>query len=142
MSLWKKILIGLAGLLVVIQVVPYGRDHSNPPVAAEPAWDSPRTRELAAAACFDCHSNETDWRWYTSIAPASWLTQRDVDEGRRILNFSEWDRTYRATREAAETLERKSMPPIYYGWLHSNARFTQAEIDELAAGLRASLGSG
>jgi len=62
------------GAFLVIQVIPYGRAHTNPRTTAEPAWDSSRTRELAAAACFDCHSNETAWPWFTSIAPFSWLT--------------------------------------------------------------------
>ncbi len=139
MSRWTKILLGLFGLLVVIQVIPYGRDRSNPAVEVEPAWDSPQTRELAVAACFDCHSNETEWRWYTSIAPMSWLTQRDVDEGRRILNFSEWNRTYRATREVGEAIREGGMPPVYYGWVHPDARLSQEAIGQLASGLAASL---
>jgi len=56
-------------LFVVIQAAPYGRAHDNPPVLAEPQWDSATTRELAVAACFDCHSNEVAWPWYTNIAP-------------------------------------------------------------------------
>src|SRR5215216_1353338 len=79
-------------LFVVLQLVPYGRRHDNPPTTREPAWDDPTTRALAVRACFDCHSNETRWPWYSYVAPVSWLTQRDVDEGRRELNFSEWDR--------------------------------------------------
>jgi hypothetical protein len=50
---------GVAGLLLLIQRVPYGRDHSNPAVGSEPAWDSAQTRALAERACFACHSNET-----------------------------------------------------------------------------------
>ena len=50
---------GMLALLVAIQLVPYGRTHINPPVAAEPSWDAPATRELVRQACFDCHSNET-----------------------------------------------------------------------------------
>jgi hypothetical protein len=69
------------GLLAVAQAIPYGRGHSNPPVTKEPAWDSSRTRELAKRACFDCHSNETTWPWYSNVAPESWLIQRDVDAG-------------------------------------------------------------
>jgi Haem-binding domain len=76
-------LLFLIGAFLLIQLIPYGHDHANPPVGAEPAWDSPATRELATAACFDCHSNETEWPWYTSVAPFSWLTQRDVEEGGR-----------------------------------------------------------
>jgi mono/diheme cytochrome c family protein len=73
------------GTLGAIQLVPYGRDHINPQVTQESRWDSARTRALAARACFDCHSNETVWPWYSNVAPVSWLIQRDVDEGRRAL---------------------------------------------------------
>ena len=62
---------GVAGLVVLgfglIQLVPYRVD--NPPVKQEPAWDSPQTRKLAVAACYDCHSNETDTYWWEDIAP-------------------------------------------------------------------------
>ena len=80
----------LIGIFLLLQLVPYGRNHTNPTVVAEPTWDSPETRVLAVRACFDCHSNETVWPWYSNIAPVSWLVQRDVDEGREKLNFSEW----------------------------------------------------
>ncbi len=98
----RAMLLGGAGCLVLaaagfglLQLVPYGRNHTNPPVAAEPAWASAQTRALAVRACFDCHSNETTWPWYSNVAPVSWLIQRDVDEGRRRLNFSEWNTTRR-----------------------------------------------
>ncbi len=87
--LWVAVVGAVA--LAAIQFVPYGRDHTNPPVTASPAWDSPRTEQLVRAACYDCHSNETVWPWYSSVAPASWLLQRDVDEGRDHMNFSEWE---------------------------------------------------
>lgn len=70
-------LLGFIAIVILIQAVPYGRDHLNPPVRAEPQWDSPRTRELSARACFDCHSNETVWPWYSNIAPISWLIESD-----------------------------------------------------------------
>src|SRR5690348_15393640 len=84
--------LALVGIFALMQAVPYGRSHSNPPVTAEPKWNSPQTRALAVRACFDCHSNQTKWRWYSNIAPVSWLVQRDVDGGRGTLNFSEWNR--------------------------------------------------
>jgi hypothetical protein len=75
--MWKKVLlwavVGGAAAFLVIQLIPYGHDHTNPPVVKEAPWDSPRTRELAVGACFDCHSNETVWPWYSNIAPGSWL---------------------------------------------------------------------
>ena len=67
------IIVVAVGGFLLIQLVPFGRDHTNPPVVQEPNWDSPATRELAQRACFDCHSNETVWPWYSNIAPVSWL---------------------------------------------------------------------
>ena len=133
-------LTGLLLLLAAAQLVPYGRDHDNPPVAAEPAWDSPATRELARRACFDCHSNETQWPWYSNIAPLSWLIQRDVDEGRDELNWSEWGSDEEGD-ESAETVIDGSMPPDSYPLLHPEARLSDQEIDALVAGLVATFGS-
>lgn len=74
---------------VLIQFIPYGHDHSNPPVIQEPDWSSPQTREITRRACFDCHSNETVWPWHSNIAPVAWLISRNVSLGREHLNFSE-----------------------------------------------------
>jgi hypothetical protein len=87
-----------------LQLIPYGRDHDNPPVVEEPKWDSAETRRLAVKACFSCHSNETKWPWYSNVARASWLLQRDVDAGRDDLNFSVWNRRQDKASEAAETV--------------------------------------
>ena len=57
--------------LLIIQLIPYGKDHSNPPVNGEPAWSSPRTRELMVNACFGCHSNSVEYPAYASVAPIS-----------------------------------------------------------------------
>lgn len=139
--LWA--VLALVGLSVAIQFVPYGRDHSNPPVQSEPDWDSPDTRALAKAACFDCHSNETQWgRWYESVAPASWLVQRDVAEGRRIVNFSEWNQggKPRELEELWEVVAEGEMPPPQYGLMHPEARLNQDERAQLAQGLRNTVG--
>jgi mono/diheme cytochrome c family protein len=132
-------LLGLVGALVVSQLVPYGRNHQNPTVVAEPQWDSTQTRQLAVRACFDCHSNETEWPWYSNVAPMSWFVQSHVDEGRGRLNFSEWNRPQDA-REAAETVREGEMPPRSYLFIHPNARLTDAELTALADGLAKTLG--
>lgn len=133
--------IGVAVLFVAAQAVPYGRVHTNPPVRAEPAWDSPRTRALAVRACFDCHSNETTWPWYASVAPASWLIQRDVDTGRRRLNFSEWDRVQREAWESSKSIRRREMPPWSYVLPQTPARLTPAERRAMAEGFDATFGT-
>ena len=120
----------------VAQVVPYGRDHDNPRSVREPRWDSPRTRSLAASACLDCHSNVTDWQWYTKVAPISWLVARDVKNGRAALNFSEWQRPQEANlQDVLETIRENGMPPIQYRVLHEEARLSADEKNALERGL-------
>jgi hypothetical protein len=133
------LLVLIAGVLLfgLIQLVPYGRDHSDPPVVQEPTWDSPQTRELAVRACFDCHSNQTTWPWYTNIAPISWLTERDVVSGRRRLNFSNWNASQRGAREMARMVSEGEMPPFYYAWMHPAANLSAAEKTALINGLNA-----
>jgi mono/diheme cytochrome c family protein len=134
-------LIAVVGGFLVIQLVPYGRNHSNPPITSEPDWDSPQTRELAQRACFDCHSNETVWPWYSNVAPISWLTQHDTDEGRETLNFSTWNNggKGREPDEAVEVVAEGEMPPVVYLITHPEARLTAAEKQALMEGLRATI---
>ena len=129
----------IAVLLLVIQLVPYGRIPPSAPVQKEPEWDSPQTRALAVRACFDCHSNETRWPWYARVAPVSWLVRLDVEEGRRDLNFSEWHREQEEASEAARTIYDGSMPPARYLLLHPSARLTTEEKRLLAEGLSATM---
>jgi heme-binding protein len=129
-----------AAVALAIQVVPYGRHHANPPVTREPAWDSPATRELAKRACFDCHSNETEWPVYASIAPVSWLVQHDVTEGRGVLNFSEWHRSQEGAKDASEEVRQREMPPATYRFVHAHARLSTVEMERLANGLVKTMG--
>ncbi|MEZ4321615.1 MAG: heme-binding domain-containing protein [Myxococcota bacterium] len=128
----------LAAIAVLIQLVPYR--VSNPPVLQEPAWDSPRTAELARRACYDCHSNEVVVPWYGHIAPVAWLVRDHVDEGRAALNLSEMNRPQEEAHEAGEAVAEGEMPPAYYLALHPSARLTDAERAELQAGLDRTLG--
>lgn len=136
--------LGPLGLLIValvaVQFVPTGFSHSNPPVVAEPAWDSPATRALAVQACFDCHSNETEWPWYSRVAPMSWLVEADVKKGRAALNFSEWTPEAAVeTEEVVEVIAKGQMPLPYYTILHPEARLSAKEKGQLTAGLMATL---
>lgn len=111
---------------VAMQLVPV--DRSNPPVSAEvPA--GPEARAILRRACYDCHSNETVWTWYTWVAPVSWLAARDVHEGRRELNFSTWDRyttkeQVKKLKESWETIAENEMPPWFYLPVHRDARLS------------------
>lgn len=146
MKIRKLLLIAIAVMVagfLLIQVVPYGRAHNNPTVVSEPNWDAPQTRELAQRACFDCHSNETVWPWYSNVAPVSWLVQHDVDEGRQYLNFSEWGRGGEGeeTEELYEVIVDGKMPMPNYLVTHPEARLTDVEKAALADGLLATTGA-
>jgi hypothetical protein len=174
MPKFGKLILKIAGVLVVvgvialivIQFVPVER--TNPPVVSEPKWNSAETRALAERACFDCHSNQTKWPWYSQIAPVSWFVANHVREGRDKLNFSEWGVSTRASsegvgeaeegeREAAEygergeqaepdeiveEVEKGKMPLPNYLLLHPEARLSPAETEALIGGLKATFGPG
>jgi len=138
-----RIRLGLlfGGIFLALQLIPYGWRRTNPPVVQEPAWDSPRTRELFFRTCADCHSNETAWPWYSKISPVSLLVVKDVEQGRRHLNVSEWQREQRHAREAAEELREGSMPLPLYLPAHPEARLAPEEKAELLRGLEATFGT-
>lgn len=130
----------LTALFILIQFLPYGHNQQNPPARLEPSWDAPQTRELAKRACFDCHSNETEWPWYSYVAPISWLVRRDVEGGRHHLNFSEWDVPQDDAEEAAEMVRKGEMPLWFYLPLHPQANLSAAEKRALIDGLERTLG--
>lgn len=131
-------LLGLAGLLVLIQLVPYGHDHTNPSRGQPVSWNSARTEQLMRGACMDCHSNQTEWPWYSNVAPVSWLVQRDVDEGRDRLNLST---DAPEVQEMIDAIEGGEMPPWQYKPTHPGARLSDSEKRELVRGLQATFGT-
>ena len=131
-----RVALALVAAFALIQLVPYGRAHANPPVRSEPRWDSPRTKALFAQACGACHSNLTTWPWYSNVAPVSWLVQHDVDDGRAAFNVSAWRQQRQPEAgDAAEKVRSGEMPPLQYKLIHAGARLSSAERAALAAGL-------
>lgn len=135
-----KGIIAAVVVFVAIQFIPYGKKHSNPPVVAEPPWDSPHTREMFVRACADCHSNETKWPWYSNFAPASWMVTMDVNEGREHFNVSEWNPDNNMGGWIAKKVELGEMPPAKYLLPHPEARFTDEETATFVKGLKATFG--
>ncbi len=143
MNAWQRgVVMGIVGFGIMVggSLPAVARQH-NPPVVQEPAWDSPVTRELVVRACYDCHSNETHWPWYAKTTPAAWLIVHDVEEGRRAVNFSEWNRYSEEGEELVEVVQEGEMPPWFYLPLHPSAQLSAAEQQQLLAGL-ANLGGG
>ncbi len=139
----RRVLIGLVAVLVlgfiVLQLVP-GFDITNPPVTNTITWDSPETEQLMRTACYDCHTNETVWPWYSYIAPVKWLVVHDVNDGREAMNLST-DRRM-DVREMVEKIEGGSMPPKIYLPMHPSANLTAEQKDALIAGLKATAAGG
>ena len=139
-TVWRVLrwpLLVLVVVFVAIQFVPYGWKHSNPPVTQDAPWPDAESEHLARVACYDCHSNETDWPAYTYVAPFSWLTRHDVEEGRNKLNFSEWDREQDEADKAGREVRNGSMPPDQYVLIHRDADLSDAEKEQLIAALDA-----
>lgn len=134
MSNNRKILLGVGVLILGLQLIPV--NHSNPPIVKEPTWDSPRTRELAKKACFDCHSNETHYPWYSRIAPISFWLNNHIEEGREHLNFSDWTQRHSDADEVVEEIKEGEMPMKPYVIMHSEAKLSANEQNELIEGLR------
>jgi len=135
----KWILAGLVAGFVLLQLANPAR--TNPPVA--PGHDlltavsaPPEIATRLRDSCYDCHSQETRWPWYSHIAPVSWLVAGDVRDGREKLNFSEWpaDQPERAAKRLgriSEELGYQNMPPGKYTLLHPDARLTAAQRQAL-----------
>ena len=139
----KRTLVILFGLVVVLgaaaQFIPVTR--TNPSVTVDiPA--PPEIKTLLRGACYDCHSHETVWPWYSRVAPASWLVAGDVKEGREHLNFSTWS-DYKPAKQgvllddAVEQIREGEMPPFYYAWMHPKARLTDAQMEQLVKWMKA-----
>jgi len=130
-----KIVLAVVVSFVGIQLIPVAK--SNPPVEEEiPA--PPEVKAILKRACYDCHSNETIWPWYSRVAPVSWLLAWDVGEGREELNFSTWNRYSQKKRdkiikEIRKEVEEGEMPPWFYLPLHPDARLSDSDHSVLRA---------
>ena len=142
MRILTRTLLAIVSILVIIQLVPYGREHPNPPSTGAVNWDSPDTKALFDKACADCHSHETKWPWYANVAPISWLVTHDVLEGRSHFNVSTWgEQEHNEGEEAAEEVERGKMPLPLYLPLHPEAQLSDQQKQKLIIGLKATFQS-
>ncbi len=126
-------LLGIAGGLLLVQFVPVQR--TNPPVTGDVSAP-PTVEATLRRACYDCHSNETQWRRLSRVAPISWLAARDVELGRRQVNFSEWGSYYPITRKRklqwmGRALRQETMPPWLYRIGHPDARLSSEDREVL-----------
>ena len=133
----KKILYGLLAVLVIMQFIRPERNVSEIPSANDIRVQYPmpaNVESILKRACYDCHSNNTNYPWYTNIQPIGWWMQHHVDEGKAELDFSEFA-TYSPKKadhkleEVVEMVEEKEMPLESYTWIHKDAVLSTEEIE-------------
>ena len=127
--------LSVLGLFLVIQLVPYGWRHPNPPVVRDAPWPDAESAAIARRACYDCHSNESKWPAYSYVAPLSWLVRYDVDQARERFNFSDWDRYQGKASNAVDQVLAGTMPQTRYTIIHRSAKLTDAEVSKLSDAL-------
>src|SRR5437667_7486679 len=135
----KWLLISLVCLFILIQLKRPAR--TNPAIDQSQTIEAhtqmtPQVKDILDRSCRDCHSNKTEWPWYTNVAPVSWFVIDHVNEGRRNLNFSEWGRyTKRDTvglfKQICQEVKSGSMPLSYYTPLHPGSKLSPADVTTL-----------
>ena len=132
----KWIAAGLLAIFVVLQL--FNPERTNPAVINDFLTTTKPPATIAAtirASCYDCHSDETIWPFYSRVAPISWLVAHDVNEGRDHLDFSDWptepEIIAKRLDRVNEVLDYREMPPKKYTLIHVNARLTEAQRKEI-----------
>ena len=136
-----NLLIGILALLLIIQF--FSIDKNNPEINPELDFitiENPPAdySQMIKTSCYDCHSNETAYPWYSNIAPVSWILKAHINEGRGHINFSEWKNLPAGKRghlkeECAEEITENKMPLKSYTLIHKNASLNKTEREDLAA---------
>ena len=139
LSLVQKILLGLLAILILIQF--FGIDKTNPPINMEEDFIQIHQPPVAVAgmikaACYDCHSHETKYPWYTNVAPVSWWIGHHIEEGREHLNFSTFGsyplkRAHHKIEECFEEIEKGKMPLETYPIMHAEAKLSEQQKAQL-----------
>jgi len=130
-----KLILAIIILFGLIQLIPYGKDHTNPAITNTLKWNNPQAKVLFQRACADCHSFETKWPKYASIAPVSWFVMSDVKEGRDHFNISK-EITPKIIKKAIKQIKEDEMPMWQYTIIHKDARLSDQEKETLIKGLK------
>ncbi len=126
----RRVIIGLVVLVAAIQFIPVS--YTNPPAADPVVFTDPKAEQIAKKACYDCHSNNTRYPWYSNFQPVAWWLDSHINEGKEELNFSEYGKRTlvkraKKLRKIAEEVEEGEMPLKSYTWIHKDARLTDQE---------------
>jgi hypothetical protein len=135
----KRILIAIIALLAVIQFIRPQRNAGNadgPNDITHFTSVTPEVKNILQTSCYDCHSDHTEYPWYTNIQPVGWWLQDHVNEGKREVNFSQFSpgrirRAIRKFHEITEQVEEGEMPLSFYTLIHGNAKLSAEQSSAL-----------
>ena len=141
MKIAKKIALALLVVLVGMQ---FYRPEKNVAVGDYVAAfetetnPSPEVKAILNTACYDCHSDNTEYPWYNNIAPVSYWLADHIEDGKKHLNFSDWQnydtkKKDHKLEELIEEVKEGEMPLKEYTWTHGDAKLTQEQISALVA---------
>lgn len=140
----RSILLTLLAILIVIQI--FRIDKTNPPIDTQIDFATITNTptdilEKLKGACYDCHSHETEYPWYTNVQPVAWLIKGHIKGGRQHLNYSEWG-SYNSKKkshkieEIIEEVESRRMPMKSFTWMHEDASLSDDDIKQISTWLR------
>jgi hypothetical protein len=129
----KKILVVVLSLFILVQF--FGPDKTNPPVTADLIAEV-NVKTILKTSCYDCHSNQTNYPWYSHIVPISYFLMNHVNEGREHLNFSDWGnldslKKEKKLAEIWEEVEEDHMPLSSYLKLHPEAELSKSQKETI-----------
>lgn len=135
----KQILITLIAAVIIIQFIPV--DKTNPETVKGNDIISmtnadKEISEILKRSCYDCHSNDTKYPWYSKIAPVSWYLKAHIKEGREHFNFSEWksydyEKQVKISQESIEEVKDNEMPLKSYTLIHSEAKLSADKKEKI-----------
>lgn len=141
MKLLKKNSLGVVLVLIAMQFYSPTKNISpgnHTQIFIKETNPSPDLKALFETSCYDCHSNNTAYPWYNNVAPISYWIDSHVKEGKKHLNFSEWqnysiDKKDHLLEEIEEMVVQENMPLTEYTYLHSNSKISEKEVGEIVA---------
>lgn len=130
----KKVIIGIIVVFILIQFIRPEKNDSNENINdITTVMDVPENiQQIIKTSCADCHSNKTNYPWYSQIAPVSWYLASHVNDGKKHLNFSEWaaynnNQRGHVIKDIEEELEEHEMPLNSYLWIHKDAKMSEQQ---------------
>lgn len=140
---WARVKIALIAVVVLFVGMQFVQpERTNAPSVASRALSAhvqmpAQVQGALQRACGDCHSNQTVWPWYSRVAPVSWVVVDDVNQGRRHLNFDDWEAQQNPKQandhliDLCKEISEKGMPPFSYRLVHPAVQLKTQEITEI-----------